>query len=87
MDTAEQAATPITEVPAAVAAPEVATASPVEVPAPAAEKLVTASPTEVRPSLGSLVETFSTITDPNKRREFYKANPELRAVYSEVNFH
>jgi hypothetical protein len=37
--------------------------------------------------LNQLIAALSAITDPEDRKAFYHAHPELRRFYSPVNFH
>lgn len=38
-------------------------------------------------SFEDLVKEFQAILDPEKRKAFYEANPELSRLFSPVNFH
>ena len=37
--------------------------------------------------LAESLKAFQKLTDPKERKDFYEAHPELRAIYSPVNFH
>jgi len=42
---------------------------------------------EADAALNKLIAELAKITDQARRKEFYEAHPELRRIYSPVNFH